>query len=146
MLLQQVVADHVVEHRPANTALAYDPKINEYEQYCDSIFVDFDRQRRYTISPGSIYSFMFYHSYREKRKGGKGRDTTFDRADYEVVTNSTLKSKETREIDGVDHYVVRVDISSAAHPYFTGQERFLDAAGWIEKFRKKFGDRYTKKS
>jgi large subunit ribosomal protein L31 len=67
-------------------------------------------------------------------------------ADYEVSTNSTLKSKEVREIDGVDHYVVRVDISSASHPYFTGQERFLDAAGRIEKFRKKFGDGYVKKT
>jgi len=64
---------------------------------------------------------------------------------YEVATRSTLKSKETREIDGVEHYVVRVDISSASHPFFTGQERFLDAAGRIEKFRKKFGDRYSNK-
>ena len=62
--------------------------------------------------------------------------------DYEVATRSTLKSKETREIDGVDHFVVRVDISSASHPFFTGQERFLDAAGRIEKFRKKFGEKY----
>ena len=60
-------------------------------------------------------------------------------AGYEIATRSTLKSKETREIDGVDHYVVRVDISSASHPFYTGQERFLDAAGRIEKFRKKFG-------
>ncbi|MHC4410198.1 MAG: type B 50S ribosomal protein L31 [Planctomycetota bacterium] len=61
-------------------------------------------------------------------------------ADYEVQTRSTLKSKETRDIDGVEHFVVRVDISSASHPYYTGQERFLDAAGRIEKFRKKFGE------
>ena len=66
--------------------------------------------------------------------------------DYEVATRSTLKSKETREIDGVEHYVVKVDISSASHPYYTGQERFLDAAGRIEKFRKKFGAGYGKKS
>ena len=59
--------------------------------------------------------------------------------DYEVRTQSTLKSKETREIDGVEYYVVKVDISSESHPYYTGQERFLDAAGRIEKFRKKFG-------
>ena len=62
--------------------------------------------------------------------------------EYEVATRSTLKSKETREIDGVEHFIVRVDISSASHPFFTGQERFLDAAGRIEKFRKKFGEKY----
>ena len=66
-------------------------------------------------------------------------------AGYEVATRSTLKSKETREIDGVEHYVVRVDISSASHPYYTGQERFLDAAGRIEKFRKKFGEKIQTK-
>ena len=60
-------------------------------------------------------------------------------ADYEVSTRSTLKSKETREVNGVEHYVVKVDISSESHPYYTGQDRFLDAAGRIEKFRKKFG-------
>ena len=63
--------------------------------------------------------------------------------EYEVATRSTLKSKETREIDGIEHFVVRVDISTASHPFYTGQERFLDAAGRIEKFRKKFGDRYV---
>ena len=61
-------------------------------------------------------------------------------ADFELATNSTLKSKEKREIDGVEHYVVKVDISSASHPFYTGQERFLDAAGRIEKFRKKYGE------
>ncbi|MEM8883912.1 MAG: type B 50S ribosomal protein L31 [Planctomycetota bacterium] len=61
-------------------------------------------------------------------------------SDYEVQTRSTLKSKEVRNIDGVDHFVVRVDISSASHPFYTGQQRFVDAAGRIEKFRKKFGD------
>ncbi|MHC4954534.1 MAG: type B 50S ribosomal protein L31 [Planctomycetota bacterium] len=67
-------------------------------------------------------------------------------ADYKVATRSTLKSKEVENIDGVDHYVIRVDISSASHPFYTGQERFLDAAGRIEKFRKKFGEGYGKKS
>ena len=66
--------------------------------------------------------------------------------EYEVATRSTLKSKETRDVDGVEHFVVRVDISSASHPFYTGQERFLDAAGRIEKFRKKFGERYTTKA
>ena len=66
-------------------------------------------------------------------------------AQFEFISRSTMKSKETREIDGVEHYVIRVDISSASHPYYTGQERFLDAAGRIEKFRKKFGEGYGKK-
>ncbi len=57
----------------------------------------------------------------------------------EVATRSTQTSGETREIDGVDHYVIRLDISSASHPFFTGKQFFVDTAGRIEKFRKKYG-------
>lgn len=60
-------------------------------------------------------------------------------ADFEFVSRSTLTSDETREIDGVPHYVVRLEISSASHPFFTGQQRFVDTAGRIEKFRQKYG-------
>ena len=40
--------------------------------------------------------------------------------------------------------VVKVDISSASHPFFTGKQKFLDAAGRVEKFQKKFGGNYFK--
>lgn len=60
-------------------------------------------------------------------------------ADFEFVSRSTLTSEETREIDGVSHYVLRLEISSASHPFFTGQQRFVDTAGRIEKFRQKYG-------
>ena len=62
-----------------------------------------------------------------------------DGADLEFVTRSTMTSDEVREIDGVKHYVVRLEISSASHPFFTGQQRFVDTAGRIEKFRQKYG-------
>ena len=60
-------------------------------------------------------------------------------ADFEFVSRSTQTSDETREIDGVPHYVLRLEISSASHPFFTGQQRFVDTAGRIEKFRQKYG-------
>ncbi len=63
-------------------------------------------------------------------------------ANAEFVTRSTIKSKETREIDGVEHFVVRLDVSSASHPFFTGKQRFVDAAGRIDKFRNKYGKNY----
>ena len=63
-------------------------------------------------------------------------------ANSEFVTRSTMKSKETREIDGVEHYVIRLDVSSASHPFFTGKQRFVDAAGRIDKFRSKYGTNY----
>jgi len=41
----------------------------------------------------------------------------------EFVTTSTLKSDETKKIDGVDHFVIRVETSSASHPFYTGKKR-----------------------
>ena len=57
-----------------------------------------------------------------------------------------MRSKETREIDGVEHFVIRLDVSSASHPFFTGKQRFVDAAGRIDKFRSKYGSNYGKRA
>lgn len=62
-------------------------------------------------------------------------DTT---CNQELVTTSTRKSEETRDIDGVTHYVHRVEISSGSHPFYTGKDRLLDTEGRVEKFKKKF--------
>lgn len=59
-------------------------------------------------------------------------------SDTEFVGRSTKTSDETRDIDGVEHYVIRVEISSASHPFFTGQQRFVDTAGRVEKFQRKY--------
>ncbi len=66
-------------------------------------------------------------------------------AQTEFVTRSTMRSKETREIDGVEHYVIKLDISSASHPFYTGKQRFVDTAGRIDKFRSKYGSRYGRR-
>ena len=60
-------------------------------------------------------------------------------ANTEFVTRSTLSSKTTRDIDGVPHFVVQVDISSASHPFYTGKQRALQVAGRVDKFNKKYG-------
>lgn len=57
----------------------------------------------------------------------------------EIITRSTMTSKETREIDGVSHYVVMMDITSFTHPFFTGKQKLLDTEGRIDRFRKKYG-------
>ena len=56
----------------------------------------------------------------------------------EVITRSTLTSKETREINGVKHYVVSSDITAFSHPFFTGKQKLLDSEGRIDRFRKKY--------
>jgi large subunit ribosomal protein L31 len=56
----------------------------------------------------------------------------------EFITRSKMTSKEVRKIDGVDHYVIRMEISSASHPFYTGKQRFVDTAGRVERFREKY--------
>lgn len=59
--------------------------------------------------------------------------------EHEVITRSTLTSKETREIDGVEHYIVRVDVSAYSHPFYTGRQKVLDTEGRVERFKKRYG-------
>ncbi|HAN30932.1 MAG TPA: type B 50S ribosomal protein L31 [Myxococcales bacterium] len=57
----------------------------------------------------------------------------------EWQSRSTMKTNESRDIDGVSHYVVRLDISSASHPFFTGRQRLVDTEGRIDRFKRKWG-------
>ncbi len=41
---------------------------------------------------------------------------------------------------------LRIDICSACHPFYTGKQKFVDAAGRVERFQKKFGGQYFQKS
>ena len=59
----------------------------------------------------------------------------------EWVTRSTLTSKEKREVEGEEIPVVRLEVSSASHPFWTGRMRELDSDGKIDRFRR----RYAKK-
>ena len=61
--------------------------------------------------------------------------------EHEIITRSTKKSSETRMIEGVEHYVLPLDISSFTHPFFTGKQKLVDTEGRVERFRRKFGRR-----
>ncbi len=54
------------------------------------------------------------------------------------LTRSTMRSKQKETIDGVEYYVVVRDVTSDSHPAYTGEKRFLDTAGRVEKFQSKF--------
>ena len=56
----------------------------------------------------------------------------------QFLTRSTIKSEKTCELDGKKYPLVTVDISSASHPFFTGKQKFVDAAGRVEKFQRKY--------
>jgi large subunit ribosomal protein L31 len=55
------------------------------------------------------------------------------------ITRSTIKSKETiKWEDGKEYPLIKVEVSSASHPFYTGKMKFVDSAGRVEKFQKKF--------
>ena len=56
-----------------------------------------------------------------------------------VLTKSTMSSREmiTME-DGKEYPLIKVEVSSYSHPHYTGKVKFLDTAGRIDKFNKKF--------
>ena len=63
-------------------------------------------------------------------------DTT---SNTSFLTRSTLTSNETMKWeDGNEYPMVKIEISSASHPHYTGKKMFLDSAGRIEKFNKKY--------
>ncbi len=60
-------------------------------------------------------------------------------SDFKFLTRSTLASKETvKWEDGNEYPLVKVEISSASHPFYTGQSRVVDTAGRIDKFKKRY--------
>lgn len=60
-------------------------------------------------------------------------DTTF-------LTKSTAHSSETITWeDGKEYPVIKVEISNTSHPFYTGKSVFVDTAGRIDKFKKKYG-------
>jgi large subunit ribosomal protein L31 len=60
-------------------------------------------------------------------------------ADFSFLSASTVETDEkTTWTDGKEYPLVRVEISSASHPFFTGKMKFLDTTGRVEKFQKKY--------
>lgn len=51
------------------------------------------------------------------------------------ITKSTASTDETIKVDGVEYPLVKVHISSASHPFFTGQEKLVDVEGRVDKFK-----------
>lgn len=53
----------------------------------------------------------------------------------DFLINSTIKTEKKAIMNGKEYPMVDVEISSASHPFFTGQEKVLDTAGRVEKFK-----------
>ncbi|MDD3195751.1 MAG: type B 50S ribosomal protein L31 [Paludibacter sp.] len=60
-------------------------------------------------------------------------------------TRSTVNSKENIEIDGVSYPLVKLEISSSSHPFYTGKSNLVDTAGRVDKFMNRYAKRMEKK-
>ncbi len=54
------------------------------------------------------------------------------------ITKSTATSTKQENINGIDHHVLLRDVTMDSHPAYTGEKRFVDSAGQVEKFQTKF--------
>lgn len=54
------------------------------------------------------------------------------------LVRSCANTKETIEVDGKEYPLFKLEISSKSHPFYTGKMKFVDSAGRIDKFKKKF--------
>ena len=61
------------------------------------------------------------------------------------ISRSTVNTKETVEIDGVTYPVVKMEISSSSHPFYTGKSKLVDTAGRVDKFMNRYAKRGEKK-
>ena len=61
-------------------------------------------------------------------------------SDFAILTRSTMNSKETiKWEDGEEYPLVKVEISSASHPFYTGKHKVLDSGGRVDRFKKRYG-------
>ena len=60
-------------------------------------------------------------------------------SDFKFLTRSTMSSDEKiKWEDGKEYPLIKVEVSSASHPFYTGKKIFVDTAGRVEKFNQKY--------
>ncbi len=60
-------------------------------------------------------------------------------SELKFLTRSTIHAKDTIQWeDGKEYPLVKVEISAASHPFYTGKKIFVDTAGRVEKFQQKY--------
>ena len=54
------------------------------------------------------------------------------------ITKSTVNTKETELVDGIEYPVIKLEISSSSHPFYTGKMKLVDTAGRVDKFNTRY--------
>jgi large subunit ribosomal protein L31 len=67
--------------------------------------------------------------------------------EFTFVTKSTAASKETIKLeDGVEYPLIKLEISSTSHPFYTGKMKLVDTAGRVDKFMSRYKTHLDKKN
>lgn len=61
------------------------------------------------------------------------------------ISRSTIQAKETIDIDGVTYPLVKLEITSSSHPFYTGKQKLVDTAGRVDKFMSRYAKRVQNK-
>jgi len=62
-------------------------------------------------------------------------------SDFKFLTRSTMAANAKDTIqwdDGNEYPLIKIEVSSATHPFYTGQNKILDTSGRVDKFRKRY--------
>jgi len=57
---------------------------------------------------------------------------------HTFITRSCANTRETVEVEGVKYPLIKIEISNASHPFFTGKMKLVDTAGRVDKFKKRY--------
>lgn len=70
-----------------------------------------------------------------------------DAAGFAFLTQSTAQTNDTiKWEDGNEYPLVKLHISSASHPFFTGEEKIIDTEGRVDRFKAKFAAAEARKA
>ena len=60
-------------------------------------------------------------------------------SDFSFLTRSTMSSKDTvKWEDGKEYPLIKVEVSSHSHPFYTGKQKMMDTSGRVDRFRKRY--------
>ena len=60
-------------------------------------------------------------------------------SDFKILTRSTVESKETiKWEDGNEYPLIKVEVSSESHPFYTGKHKLMDTGGRVDRFKRRY--------
>ena len=64
---------------------------------------------------------------------------------HTFLTKSTVNTKESETVDGVEYPLFKIEISNTSHPFYTGKTKLVDTAGRVDKFMNRYKTHLDKK-